>query len=88
MTCNVFSDTLNPAQSQSKLLHSTRAVGVSQTLRRGTANGITELSILVILNRGCHLYSEGGHHAGHRPTFSVIFTLLKADLCGFDTSGQ
>jgi len=41
------------------LLHDTRAVGVSQTLRRGrpTRNGITELSVLVIMNRGRHLYS-------------------------------
>jgi len=31
-------------------LHGTRAVGVSQTLRRGTRNGITELSLLVIVN--------------------------------------
>jgi len=32
-------------------------------------NGIMELSLLIILNRGCHLYSEGGHHVEHRPTF-------------------
>jgi len=32
-------------------------------------NGITELSLLVIFNRGRHLYSEGSHHIGHRPTF-------------------
>jgi len=51
------------------LLHGTRAVGVSQTLRRGTRKGITELSLLVIFNRRCHLYSEGGHYVGHRPTF-------------------
>jgi len=38
------------------LLHSTRAVGVSETLRRDTRNGIKELS-LVIFYRGCHLYS-------------------------------
>jgi len=50
-------------------LHGTRAVGVSQTLWRGTRSGITELSLLVIFNRGRHLYSEGGHHVGHRPTF-------------------
>ena len=37
------------------LLYGTWAVGVSQTLRRGTRNGITELS----LRRGCHLYSVG-----------------------------
>jgi len=23
-------------------------------------------------NRGCHLYSEGGHHVGHRPTFYTV----------------
>ena len=51
------------------LLHGTRAVGVSQTLRRGTTKGITELSLLVIFNRGRHLYFEGGHHVGHMPTF-------------------
>jgi len=51
------------------LLRGTRAVIVSQSLWRGTRNGITELSLLVILNRGHHLYSEGGHHVGHRPTF-------------------
>ena len=27
------------------------------------------LSLFVIFNRGRHLYSEGGHHAGHGPTF-------------------
>ena len=54
------------------LLHGTRAVGVSQSLRHGTRNGITELSLLVIFNRGRHLYSEGGHHVGHRPTLSLI----------------
>jgi len=35
------------------LLHGTPAAGVSQTLRRGTTNGITELC------RGRHLYSAG-----------------------------
>jgi len=51
------------------LLRGTRAVGVSQTVRRGTRNGITELSLLVIFNTGRHLYSDGGHHVGHRPIF-------------------
>jgi len=51
------------------LLHGTGAAVVSQTLRRGTGDGITKLSLLAILNRGRHLYSEGGHHVGHRPTF-------------------
>jgi len=50
-------------------LHGIRAVGVSQALRRGTRNGIMKLSHLVIFNRGRHLYSEGGHHDGHRPRF-------------------
>ena len=49
------------------LMHGTRSVG-SQTLWRGTRNGITEL-LLVIFNRGRHLYSKGSHHFGHRPTF-------------------
>jgi len=39
------------------------------TLRHGTRNGIVELLLLIIFNRGRHLYSEGGHHVGHRPTF-------------------
>jgi len=34
-----------------------------------TGNGITELSLLVIFNRGRHLYSKGGRYVGHRPTF-------------------
>jgi len=51
------------------LLHNTWAAGISQTLRRGTRNGIMQLSLLTIFNRGRHLYFEGGHHVGHRPTF-------------------
>jgi len=43
MTYNVFSGTLNPAQST--ILHGTRAAVVSQTLWHGTRNGITELSL-------------------------------------------
>jgi len=47
------------------LLHDTRAVCVSQTLRRVTRKGIRELSLLV-----CATYiPQGGHHVGHRPTF-------------------
>jgi len=42
------------------LLHGTPAAGVSQTLGRGTRNGITELS---------HHNRLGGHHVGHQPTF-------------------
>jgi len=38
------------------LLHGTLVVGVIQT---------------AALNRGRHLYSEGGHHVGHWPTFLV-----------------
>jgi len=34
------------------LLHATRAVGITQTLWCGTRNGITELLLLVICNRG------------------------------------
>jgi len=44
------------------LLHSTRAVRASKTLRRGARNGITELSPLVVFISGRYLYSEGGHH--------------------------
>jgi len=46
------------------LLHGTAAADVSQTLRRGTRNGIREL------RRGRHLYSVGWpSHVGHRSTF-------------------
>jgi len=38
-------------------------------LRRGARNGITELSLLVIFNRGRHLYFKSGRHVGHRSTF-------------------
>jgi len=48
------------------LLHGARAVHVSQILRSGTRNGITELSLLVIFNR------EGGNHVGHRPTLCLL----------------
>ena len=58
------------------LLHSTGAVGISHTLRYGTRNGIMELSLLIIFNRGRHQYSEGGHHVGHRPTFYFVLNSL------------
>jgi len=64
--------TLHPSLAFSyigSLLRGTRTVGVSQTLRRGTRNRIMEVSLFVIFNRGRHLYSEGGHHVGHMPTF-------------------
>jgi len=38
----------------------TRSLGLRQTLRLSTRNGITELSLLVIFNRGRHLYSQSG----------------------------
>jgi len=44
------------------LLQGTPAAGVSQTLRRGTRNGITELSQRAPSRLG-------GHHVGHRSTF-------------------
>ena len=47
------------------LLHGTRAVDVSQTLRRGTRNGTTKLS------QSAPPIWQGGHHVGHRPTFLV-----------------
>jgi len=45
--------------------------GVSQTLRRGTRNGITELS-----QRAPPIFrlGVGGHHVGHRPTFCFFFS--------------
>jgi len=51
------------------LLHCSGAVSISQTLQHYSGNGIMELLRLVIFNRGRHLYSEGSHHVGHRPTF-------------------
>jgi len=51
------------------LLHGTGTVGISQTLRHGTKNGIIEVLLLIIFNRGRHLYSEGGYHVRHRPMF-------------------
>ena len=66
------------------LLHSTRAVGVSQTLQRGTRNRIMELSLLVIFNRGRQVYSEGGHHVGHIGPHSSLsnVTLSLLISCG------
>ena len=68
---NTLCDQLLRSPILTALLHGTRALGISQTLRRGTRNGIIELLLLVIFNRGRHLYSKGGHHVhvGHRPTF-------------------
>jgi len=45
--------------------HSSRA----RHLNFAAWNGTTELLLLIIFNRGRHLYSEGGHHVAHRPTF-------------------
>jgi len=59
------------------LMHGTRAVVVSQTLRHGTKNGIRELLLLVTFNRGRHLYSQGGHHIGHRPRFQFRTVLIR-----------
>jgi len=59
------------------LLHGIWAMGISQTLRRGTRNGIAEIPLLVF-NRGRRLYSEVGHHVVYRPTFySIIITIIK-----------
>jgi len=46
------------------LLHGTRAVCVSQTLRNGTRKGITELSLLVCST----CIRQSSHHVQHRPT--------------------
>jgi len=41
----------------------------SQTLQRGTREGITEISLLV-----CATYiPQGGHHVGHQATFFFFF---------------
>jgi len=37
-------------------------------------------NFLVIFNRGRHLYSEGGHHVGHRPTFYTVSQKKGASL--------
>jgi len=50
------------------LLHCTPTAGVSQTLRRGTRNGITELSRRTF-EEDTNYIRLGGHHGGHRPTF-------------------
>jgi len=56
------------------LLHGTPAAGVSQTVRHGTRNGITELS------KTAPLYIRlGGHHVGHGPTFLVFLSLITAE---------
>jgi len=47
------------------LLHGTPAAGVSQTLRRGTRNWITER----LHAEGATCIRLGGHDVGHRPTF-------------------
>jgi len=49
------------------LLHGTGAIGISQTLRHCTKNGIMELLLLIVFSRGRHLYSEGDHHVLQSP---------------------
>jgi len=48
------------------LLHGTLVVGVSQTLQRRT--------------EGATYIRQGGHHAGHWPTFLVIILMVKIQL--------
>jgi len=48
------------------LLHGTLAVGVGQTLRRWT--------------EGATYIRQGGHHAGHWPTFLVIIILTNSNV--------
>ena len=48
------------------LLHGTGEVVVSQNFAAWHKYRTMELSLLIIFNRGRHLYSEGGHHVGHR----------------------
>jgi len=58
------------------LLHSTRALGRQPNFAAWyKRNGTTELSLLVIFNRGRHLYSEGGHHVGHMLIFYFFLFL-------------
>ena len=42
----------------------------------GVVWGMELLSLLVIFNRRRHLYSEGGHHVGHRPYSIVCFSCV------------
>jgi len=50
------------------LLHGSQPVGISQTLRRWT--------------EGATYARQGGHHAGHWPTFLVwLDSMLKITLC-------
>jgi len=53
------------------LLHGTRAVGVSQSLRRGTRNGITELSQTAppVFGRAAITLGIDPHPSSIRPTF-------------------
>ena len=64
------------------LLHGTRAVGISQTLRCGTRNGITELLVLVIFNRGATYTLGIGPRSSclHNSSFVYVFLLHKL-LC-------
>ena len=63
--------TLRPSVALS-YIGSVTARHSSQTLRRGTRNGIMELSQRAPM-KVCDLFyktfAEGGHHVGHRPTF-------------------
>jgi len=57
----------------SAILHGTRAAGVCQTLRRGTRNGITELS------QTAPPIWQVGYHVGHRLTIIVFDKVLDTD---------
>jgi len=52
------------------LLHGTWAVGVSSAKLCGVVQRMELRNFRTSsFSTGCHLYSEGGHHVGHRPTF-------------------
>jgi len=72
------------------LLYGIRAVGISQTLQRGTRNRITTLSLLVIFNRVCNLYTEGGRHVGIGPysSFPYLSFPLRLDPFSFQAGGH
>ena len=59
------------------LLHCTEA----KTLRHGTRNGIMELSLLIIFNRGRHLYSEGGRPSRWEWAHILVITWLVLLMC-------
>jgi len=70
-----FSYSIAPILAALGLLHFTPAAGVSQTLRRGTRNGITELS-----QRAPPIFGRAAITFGNGPHSIFLYTLKYADL--------